>query len=142
MSRIINKFGNMVGWNNITVVLFGRELEGFDSVKYSDKEEVAVVHGAGKYPVGKSRGNYTAEAEISLYFEESTALLRSLPAGSRLQDIPDFDLIVVYEYQGSIYTDIIRNCTFTANGREAKNGEGKMVMVYPLVPSHIDYNVQ
>ena len=59
----------------------------------------------------------------------------------RIQEIPDFDIPVSYEYQGTVYTDIIRNCSFANNGREGKNGEGKMVMEYTLVCTHIDYNV-
>lgn len=140
-AKIINKFGTMLGWNNMSLNLFGRELEGFDSLKYSDKENHGLVFGGGKYAVGKSKGNYEPEASISLYIEENIALLRSLPKGMRLQEIPDFDIPVSYEYQGSIYTDIIRNCSFTSNGRETKNGEGKMVMEYPLCCTHIDYNV-
>lgn len=141
MARIINKFGNLTGWNNTTVNLFGRELEGIDAFSYKDDENINVEYGAGKYPVGKSRGNYKSEASISLYFEEAVALQKQLPKGMRLQDIPDFDIPVTYEHEGSIYTDIIRNCSFKNNGHEGKNGEGKMTMNYELVPSHIDYNV-
>lgn len=141
MARIINKFGNMLGWNSIKANLFGRELEGIDSIKYSDKENHTLVYGAGKTPIGKAKGNYEPEAAISLYLEENIALIKSLPKGMRIQEIPDFDLPISYEYQGSVYTDIIRNCSFTNNGRESKNGEGKIVMEYTLCCTHIDYNV-
>lgn len=141
-ARIANKFGTMIGWNNVTVNLFGRELEGIDSVKYTDKEDHTMVRGAGKMPIGKSKGNYEVDAaSLSLYIEENIALLKSLPKGVRLQEIPDFDIPVSYEYQGSVYTDIMRNCSFTNNGRESKNGEGKIVMEYNLSCTHIDYNV-
>ncbi len=140
-AKIINKFGTLVGWNNSSLNLFGRDVEGIDSIKYTDEIDIGVAFGAGYMPVGKTRGNYTCAAEISLYFEEITAILKSLPLGMRLQEIPDFDVPVSYEYQGSIYNDVIRNCSFKNNGRETKNGEGKIVMAYTLVPSHIDYNV-
>jgi len=140
-AKIINKFGNLTGWNNTAVNLFGRTLEGIDMFKYTDNVNINVEYGAGGMPVGKSRGNYKAEATISMYFEESVALQKSLPQGMRLQDIPDFDIPVTYEHEGSIYTDVIRNCSFSTNGREGRNDQGKMVMEYPLVPSHIDYNV-
>ncbi len=140
--KIINKFGTMLGWNNVTLPLFGRELEGIESFKYSDKEDHQLVYGAGKYPVGKARGNYTAEASLSLYMEESIALQRSLPPGVRIQEIPDFDIPVVYEYQGGMYKDIIRNCSFEDNGRECKSGDGKMVKEYKLVCTHIDFDVR
>jgi hypothetical protein len=139
--KIINKFGTLTGWNNITTNLFGRDLEGIESVKYGDEMDIGVAHGAGNMPIGKTRGNYTATSSISLYFEESTAIITSLPPGTRLQDIPDFDITVAYEFKGATYKDIIRNCSFKNNGREVKNGEGKIVTEYTLVPSHIDYNV-
>ena len=139
--KIINKFGTLTGWNNTSVNLFGRDLEGIDSFKYADEEDISVAHGAGKYPIGKTRGNYSATASLSLYFEEVTAILKQLPAGTRIQDIPDFDVTVAYEFGGTIYKDIIRNCSFKNNGRESKNGEGKIVMEYTLIPSHIDYNL-
>jgi hypothetical protein len=139
--KIVNKFGNLTGWNNSAVNLFGRELEGIDAFKYSDEENIQMEYGAGKYPVGTSSGNYKADASISLYFEENVALLKSLPKGMRIQEIPAFDLPVTYEHDGSIYTDIVRNCRFKSNGRDGKNDQGKMVMEYPLVCSHIDYNV-
>lgn len=140
-AKIINKFGTLTGWNNMTLNLFGRDVEGIDSIKYTDEEDIAVAFGAGKMPVGKTRGNYTCQASISLYFEEVAAIQKSLPAGMRLQDIPDFDIPVSYEYQGSIYRDLIRNCSFKNTGREVKNGEGKIVTEHTLIPSHIDYNV-
>jgi hypothetical protein len=141
-AKIINKFGTMLGWNNITIPLFGRELEGLDSIKYNDTEDHQVVYGAGKMPIGKSKGNYSAEASISLYVEETIALQRSLPPGMRIQEIPDFDIPVVYEYNGAVVKDIIRNCSFVDNGRECKSGDGKMMREYKLVPTHIDYDVR
>ncbi len=141
MATIINKFGTLTGWNNTAVNLFGRELEGIEAFKYNDDEDVQVAYGAGKYPIGKARSNYKADASITLYFEEVVAIQKQLPKGLRLQDIPDFDIPVSYEHDGSIYTDIIRNCSFKNSGHEGKSGDGKMTMEYNLVPTHIDYNV-
>ncbi|SHJ76007.1 hypothetical protein SAMN02745146_0095 [Hymenobacter daecheongensis DSM 21074] len=139
--KIINLFGTLTGWNNTNVNLFGRDLEGIEAFKYSDSTEIDVAYGAGGMPIGKTRGNYKAEASISLYVEEVIAIQKQLPKGMRFQDIPDFDVPVTFEHQGSLYTDVVRNCSFKDNGKESKNGEGKMVREYTLVPSHIDYNV-
>lgn len=141
MARIINHFGTLTGWNNTDVNLFGRDLEGIEAFKYGDDEEHAVAYGAGKMPIGKTKGNYKADASLTLYVEEVMALQKSLPPGFRLQDIPDFDVPVTYEHNGTVYIDVIRNCSFTDNGREGKNGEGKMVREYKLCPTHIDWNV-
>jgi hypothetical protein len=141
MGRIINKFGTLTGWNSTTVNLFGRDLEGIEAFKYSDDEDIQVAYGAGKYPIGKARSNYKAEASITLYYEETVAIQKQLPKGMRFQDIPDFDVPVVYEHEGTLYKDVIKNCSFKNNGKEGKSGDGKMTMEYNLVPTHIDYNV-
>ncbi len=141
MARIINRFGTLTGWNNTTVNLLGRDLEGIEAFKYGDSEEHEVAYGAGKMPIGKTKGNYKVEAALTLYVEEVISLQKQLPPGFRLQDLPDFDVPVVYEYNGTVYRDLIRNCSFTDNGRESKNGEGKMVREYALCCTHIDWNV-
>lgn len=139
--KIINKFGTLIGWNNITVPMMGRELEGIQEISYNDEEEHGVEHGGGKYPVGKTRGKYTAKASLTLLVEEVIALQKQLPKGTRLQDLPDIDIPVQYEYSGEIYTDIIRNWSFTNNGREVKTGDGKIAVKFDGAISHIDWNV-
>ena len=140
-TRIINRFGTLIGWNNITVNVLGREMEGIEEVTYEDEEDIGVGHGAGKFAQGKTRGNYTAKASVRIWKEESIALQQSLPKGSRVQDIPDFDVVIQYEYQGQFYKDIVRNCSFKNNGTSVKQGDGKIVTKYDLVPTHIDWNV-
>jgi hypothetical protein len=137
---IINRFGTLIGWNNITINILGRDLEGIEEIKYSDEETQDVAYGAGKFPIGKTKGNYKATASVKLYLEELLSLQKQLPQGSRLQDIPDFDVTVSYEYNGTIYTDVIRNCSFKTNPRESKNNEGKIVCDMELCPISIDWN--
>lgn len=73
-TRIINKFGVMTGWNSITANVMGRDLEGISALAYSDSETKENVYGSGKYPVGRSRGNYEPTASFTLYKEEVDAL--------------------------------------------------------------------
>lgn len=140
--RLINKFGTLIGWNSATFNMFGREVEGIEQVKYEDEMSIDVAYGAGNKPIGKTKGNYKATASMNLYIEELIALQQQLPAGSNLYDLPDFDVVVQYEFNGNNYTDIIRNCSISKNPRETKNGEGKIVCEITLVPSHIDWNVK
>lgn len=142
MARIINKFGTMQGWNAITVNLMGRDVEGISQLSYNDSMEKENVHGAGAYPVGRSRGNYTAEASMSLYKEEIDALKASLPIGKRMVDIAPFDIVVEYENDnGVIFKDVIRNCEFTNDGVEVSQGDGTITTDCELIISHIDWNV-
>ena len=140
-TRLINRFGTVMGWNKVSVKLFGRFLEGITELSYDDEEDQEPVYGAGNKPIGKGKGNYKAKASITLTEEERRAIMESLPAGMRLQDIPDFDITVSYTYQNKVFTDIIRNCSFKNNGVEVKQGDKSIARKFDLVPTHIDWNV-
>lgn len=141
-ATIINKFGRIVGWNNLTARVLGRNLEGFTELEYTDDVKMDNEYGGGKYPIGQSEGNYEPKASVMLYSEELVSLQASLPAGSRIQDIPPFDFIVQYDRNGVIQKDVIRNCRFKNNGRSAKQNEGKIQTKIDLLCSHIDWNVK
>ncbi|WP_417366892.1 hypothetical protein [Flavobacterium beibuense] len=139
-TRIINKFGTMTGWNNITVNLLGRDLEGITAINYDDTETKENVYGGGKMPVGRSKGNYEATASLTLFKEELDALQGSLPPGKRIQDIAAFDIVVVYEREnGTIQTDIIHNVEFTNNARDVSQGDGTIAVELELIVSHITW---
>jgi len=140
-TSVINSLGTMVGWNRITLRLFGRDVVGIRKVMYKDETEIESEYGAGKYPVGESEGNYKAEAEIELTLEEVIALQDALPRGQRLQDIAPFPITVAYEYQNRVRTDIINNCRFTGRSIDVKQGDKSIAAAYKLKVSHIDWNV-
>ena len=142
MAQVINSFGKMTGWNNITTNLLGRDLVGITEIKYDDETKKEYVYGAGNKPIGLSEGNYEAKAEISLQKEEVLGLQQSLPAGAGIQDIEPFDITVEYaNKKGVITKDRLRNCVFKNNGREAKNNEGVIIVKLDLALSHIEWNV-
>lgn len=138
---IINKFGTMLGWNSITVNILGRDLEGITQVAYDDTVTKENAYGAGKMPIGRTAGNYVATASITLKKDEVVALQKSLPPGMRLQDIPAFDMVVIYQnLTGVITQDRVRNCEFTNNGVDVSQADGSIDTQYTLLPSHIDWN--
>ena len=141
-TKIINKFGTMQGWTSVTINLLGRDLEGVTELSYTDEVMKENVKGAGMYPIGRSRGDYEAEASISLYKEEVDALRNSLAPGKRLQDIAPFDIVAEYATpEGIIKKDRILNCEFTNDGVEVSQGDGTITTQYKLIISHIDYNI-
>lgn len=140
-TTIKNKFGTLIGWNNVKLNLLGRDVEGIDEIEYEDELDLDNAYGGGNYPIGETVGNYKAKGSISLYMEENMALQKSLPKGVRIQEIPAFDIPVVFEYNGEIYKDVLRNCRFKTNGRQTKNGEGKIVFKHELKVGTIDWNV-
>lgn len=137
---IINKFGRITGWNSIKLRFFGRTVEAFNEIEYHDKQNKQNEYGGGKYPIGQSEGNYETEnCSISFYMEELVALQESIPPGLRITDAPPTDVIVEYDMNGKIVTDIWRNASPMNNGRAAKNSDGKIVTKIDFLVSHIDY---
>lgn len=138
---IINKFGRLTGWNTIKVNLLGRDLEGITELEYGDAVDKENVYGAGGYPVGRGEGNYTPKASITLLVEEVMSIQKSLPKTKGLTDIAPFDIIVQYEYENFVYTDIIRNAEFKDNNKAAKQGDKSISNKFELIVSHIEPNV-
>ncbi len=142
MSTIVNKFGVMQGWNSVTANFLGRDLEGVTELSYSDSQKKENVYGAGKFPIGRGRGNYEAKASISLLKEEVDALKLSTPPGKTIQDIAPFDITVEYETEnGSIKKDRIRNAEFMSDGVEVKQNDMTIITKYELLISHIEWGV-
>lgn len=139
---IINKFGNIQGWNNITCNIMGRDVEGITALSYNDSEEIENVYGAGKYPIGRGSGNYAAEASITMIKEEFDAIQSALPLGKRLSDIEPFDITVEYALpDGRILRDRIRNVQFTGRGVDGNQNDKDLAYQSELICSHIEWNV-
>ena len=142
MSTIVNKFGTMQGWNAVTANILGRDLEGIVELAYDDKEKKENVYGAGKFPIGRGRGNYEPKASISILKEEIDAMKNSLEKGKSIRDIAPFDMVVQYETEnGIILKDRIRNCEFMGDGVEVKQNDMTITTKYELLISHIEWNV-
>jgi len=100
----------MAGWNSATYNLFGRDVEGIVELSYDDNVDKEMMYGAGRMPLGVGEGNYSASTGLKLYKEEVVAIQDSIRGtGKRLQDLPPTDVVVMYEYEGRLVTDIIRN---------------------------------
>ena len=132
--------GHLYSWADIVVTIGGVPLTGITAVEYGEEQEVVNLYGAGRYPVGRSKGRITPSAKLTLYQEEAEALQRQAPMG-RLQDIAPFDVIVTYlPDSGIVATDKVRNCQFKANSRKWAEGDTGQKVELELVPSHIEWN--
>ncbi len=91
------------------------------------------------YPVSYSKGRITPSAKLTLYASEVLAIQRQSPNG-RIQDIAPFDITVSYlPDNGVIHTDKIRNCRFTENKRDVKEGDMSIPVELEILPSHIEW---
>lgn len=132
--------GKRYSWANITLVLFGRNVEGITEISYDDSEKKANIYGAGKYPVARGDGQYEAKASITLKDYEVTGILASSGRGKRLQDIAPFDVVVLYELDGVLMKDVIRNAEFMSTGKSIKSGDNTIDVKVELIVSHIEWN--
>lgn len=139
---IINKFGKLIGWNDVTVRLLGRNIEGITEVEYEDESDEKFEPGAGGYPVGESSGNYTATCSITVYAEEMVAMQASLPPTIRIHQVPRFSVVVKQERLGKPVKDIIKNFRIHGFGKAFKNGDGKVVHKCKCSCSHIEWNAR
>lgn len=141
LKTLINKFGKMAGWNSVSTTMLGRTIEGITQLAYNDSQETENAYGRGGKPIGRAVGNYAATASITLYKEEVIALQLAIGPGNNIMDIEPFDISVLYEYQGMIYKDVIRNCQFTNNGVDVKQNDKTIATQYTLLPSHVDWGL-
>ena len=140
VTKLVNAFGKMAGWNSLTGNWFGRDLEGIMELGYDDDLDIEFQKGAGRMPIGYSEGNYNATMKLVLYMEEVWALLDAIPPGKRLQDAAPTDFIAQYEYESRMRKDIIRNVMIKKLGRSVKQGDKVVGQVVEVVCSHIDWN--
>ncbi|MCM1311116.1 MAG: hypothetical protein NC301_08875 [Bacteroides sp.] len=131
--------GEEYAWGDIKTCINGVVVTGITAVSYGDKQDMQNNYGAGRHPVSRSKGRITPSAKITLYQSEVLAISRTAPTG-RMQDIAPFDIEVSYlPPNGIIVVDKIRNCQFTENKRDWKEGDMNQQVELELLPSHIEF---
>ncbi len=124
-------------WGDIVALVGGAPLIGITAIDYADDQVVENHHGAGRFPVSRSKGRVTCTAKITLLKSEVIGLQAKSLTG-RLQDIAPFPVIVSYlPEDGQVVVDKIMNCQFKNNARAWKEGDTKQEIPLELVPSHI-----
>ena len=141
-TQIINNFGDVTGWNQHSYVVLGRTVKGISKISYKDDTEIEAIYGAGGYPIGTGDGNNSAECGMTLLLEEVYALLDQLPPGSRVQDIPSSDVIILSIRAGKTRKDVIHGFRFTGLGKELNQGDKAVWMEMPCFCTHITWNAQ
>lgn len=131
--------GEEYSWGHIKTCINGVIVTGIVAISYGDKQDVQNNYGAGRHPVSYSKGRITPSAKITLYMSEVVAIVANAP-NHRLQDIAPFNIEVAYLPENSpIVIDKIRNCRFTENKRDWKEGDLNQKVELELLPSHIDF---
>lgn len=137
MQPLIN--GESYSWSQIELRLFGTQVAGITEIKYKDSQEMQNNYGAGNRPVSRGYGPIECTASITLEMNEIEALQEAAPTG-RLQDIPEFPIIISYlPANGNIKNHTINNCRFTDNMREVKQGDMTIAAELTLLVSDIEW---
>lgn len=140
VQTITNRFGKVTGWNNVSMNVGGRDIEGMEDISYDDNVEIETIGGAGQMPIGVGVGEYKAKAKIKLLWEEVQAMQSSLPKGTRLAGLFVGDIVVQYNQADAPVTDIIHNCYLKNNGRTIKRGDKSIWVEFDIITTHITYN--
>lgn len=124
----------------ITMLIGGVPVTGVAAINYDDDQEKMHNYGLGKAPVSRSYGKYTAKADVTLHASEVEGFTKVAPNRDILQ-IPPFDIIVtVLAVQGQAgFVHKIRNCEFTNNSREMKEGDQRFDVKLNLIVEKIDW---
>jgi len=137
--------GREYAFGDIALNWLGRVVIGFTAVKYSDNQSITLNYGAGNYPQSYTKGQYKAEASITLQTKELIALDASIPGGLRFQDIGPNDMVVTMGNDGApSISDVIHIVGIENNGRDWKQQAqaGAQEIEIKLVVSTIDWGQQ
>lgn len=131
--------GKSYEWADIAVNVLGVPIVGITSIEYEERQNMQNIYGAGKFPVSRAYGNIEPTAKLTILMEEMENIQSVAPLG-RIQDIPEFDIIVIYlDAALVIRKHVLKNCRFMNNRRAVNQGDTSIPVELDLVISHIQY---
>ena len=131
--------GKSYEWADIAINILGVTVVGVTSIDYEEKQGMENIYGAGRFPVSRGYGKVEPSGKITLLMEEVQALMSVAPLG-RLQDIPEFDISVVYLDSALVTVKHkLRNVRFMNNQRSSKSGDTSIPVEIDLILSHVEW---
>jgi hypothetical protein len=125
---------------DIQVVIMGQLMTGFTSIEYTDDQDIQNVHAAGSAVNARVHGKQNPTAKISFLASTLSAFQNLVPTTRRIQEIPEFDVIVTYVDSAYVTkVHVLKNARFKNNGRKAATGDGAIIVDVDLVISNIEY---
>lgn len=125
-----------IAWEDVTLTMFGRIVDGFRGFKYKVSKTKSNVHGRGKEPIARSKGRKEYEGSIKLLFREVIALEKAAisQGGTDLTDIPPFDVTIVYadSNTGIPITHILNNVEITEYELGMEQGDDYLEVELPI----------
>lgn len=131
--------GKAYEWADILVNILGVPFTGVTAIEYEDKQSMENVYAAGRNPNARTYGKIEPTAKISLLMSDVEALSAVAPTG-RIQDIPEFDIPVMYlDANNQTVKHKLRKCRFTNNKRTSSTGDGALIVEIDLIVASIDW---
>lgn len=131
--------GKSYEWADIVLNVLGSPIVGVTAIEYEEKQSMENIYGAGRFTVSRGYGKVEPTAKITLLMEEVQSIMAVAPLG-RLQDIPEFDISVVY-LDAALVTvkHKLRNVRFMNNPRTSASGDTSIPVELELILSHVEW---
>lgn len=120
-------------WNDISIAMGGRIIEGIEDVEYTIKQEKAVLRGRGSTGHKITRGNKDCDGKITLWQSEVEALIKDAPNN----DILAINFDIVWSFSpndgGATVTDVLVSCEVKEYKKGMKQGDQNMLVELPFI---------
>ena len=117
-------------YSSAEINVAGRVITGVKEVRYSHKLEPGKVRGTSAQINGRTRGQYEAEASITLYKQEAQELIAALGAG--YMEVA-FEVVVHYADAGQpVTTDRIVGCRIKSQENSHQEGSDALSVKFDL----------
>jgi len=120
-------------WNDISIAIGGRIIEGIDEVEYSGKQEKKVLRGRGAIGHKITRGNKDFEGKIVLWQSEVEAMIADAPN----KDILALSFDIIWSFApndgGATVTDVLSTCEIKEYKKGMKQGDSNMLVELPIL---------
>lgn len=138
---MVNINGREYEWGDITLILGGRDIVRFRSIKYSEEIEREHLYGKGRDPISIQSGNKGFKGEIKLLQSEYETLIKA-GKGSVLSLC--LDALACYGNPSTgdnMITDRIESLRFTEGTKEFNQGDKFAEITLPFLALNIKYQI-
>lgn len=120
-------------WNDISIAIGGRIIEGIVDVEVTVKQEKSVLRGRGVKGHQILRQNKDVSGKLSLWQSELEAMVESAANKDVLK--LSFDIVWAYVPSdgGTTVVDVIQTCEITEFKKGMKQGDGNMIVELPYI---------
>ncbi|KVV16137.1 hypothetical protein [Flavobacterium sp. TAB 87] len=120
-------------WNDISIVIGGRIIEGVEDIEYTSKQDKAVLRGKGPKGHAITRGNKDFEGKITLWQSEIESMISEAPNKDLLSLSFDVIWAFVPDDGGATVTDVLTTCEITEYKKGMKQGDKNMLIELPFI---------